>query len=174
MQPKELVKCMGTCINVIHSTVARLARKVTVGDNIIISWPPYKSSIATMWSPLLSSWQSMVVAASPEAEAMPACGEDKQYHMPQLGCECAVWVCVLVAIYNVHNVTSYSGQVADKPQCLHNNPHGSGVICGLKKRNLGTPPHLPSPPPPPPWTKKWLDLHASIDLIAIWLLLTFH
>ena len=30
MQPKELVKCMGTCINVIHSTVAR---EVTVGEN---------------------------------------------------------------------------------------------------------------------------------------------
>ena len=69
----------------------------------------------------------MVVAASPEAEAMPACGEDKQYHMPQLAC-IRLRVCVLVAIYNVHNVTSYSGQVADKPQCLHSNPHGSGVI----------------------------------------------
>lgn len=34
--------------------------------------PPYKSSIATIWSPVFNSWQSCVVAAIPEAAAMPA------------------------------------------------------------------------------------------------------
>ena len=102
MQPKELVKCMGTCVNVIHNTVARLGRWLLV--IITISWPPYKSSMATMWSPLFSSWQSMVVAASPEAEAMPACGEDKQYHMPQLAC-IHLRVCVCLWLYTMYTMS---------------------------------------------------------------------